>query len=357
MTKIEVQGHDRVWEFFRSAATRGRLPGTYLFVGPSGIGKRTFAEKLAQALLCTTGNPNHLEACGRCPSCVQVVAGTHPDLDRIGLPEGKSELPIRLFIGEDEKRMREGMCYNLSAKPFYGRRKVAIVDDVDALNTEGANAILKTLEEPPPGAVLILIGTSEQRQLPTIRSRCRIVRFSPLTQNEVENILLQNGFVESPEQATVGAVLGSGSVEEVLTWLDPTLSEFREQLLLRLAVGRIDQLEVSTFVQGFAAPKTKENVEKRRNLHLALDVAEMFYRELLRFLAGHAATQTDRTLERAVSDAARHWPQDVDAVVLCLERTIQAHSHIDANASPANIIDAWLDDLANILREGIPASR
>ena len=77
--------------------------------------------------------------------------------------------------------MREGLCHDIALKPFRGGRKIAIIDDADYLNQEGANCLLKTLEEPPEKSVIILIGTSQQRQLPTIRSRCQIVRFAPLS--------------------------------------------------------------------------------------------------------------------------------------------------------------------------------
>ena len=96
--------------------------------------------------------------------------------------------------------MREGLCYDIALKPYSGRRKVAIIDDADYLNKEGANCLLKTLEEPPPKSLLILIGTSEQRQLPTIRSRCQIVRFQPLPEQDVAELLLATGACEDAER-------------------------------------------------------------------------------------------------------------------------------------------------------------
>ena len=84
--------------------------------------------------------------------------------------------------------MREGLCHDISLKPYMGNRKVAIVDDADYLNAEGANSLLKTLEEPPPRSVLILVGTTPAKQLPTIRSRCRIIRFDPLPTETVAEL-------------------------------------------------------------------------------------------------------------------------------------------------------------------------
>jgi hypothetical protein len=175
-----LYGHDRAIEQFRRAVRRGRLASTFLLVGPDGVGKRTFALKLAQSLLCERTPEAELGGCGVCPACQQVAALTHPDVRLVAKPADRSFIPIELFIGDREHRLREGLCHDIALKPFRGGRKVAIIDDADCLNQEGANCLLKTLEEPPPRSVLMLIGTSEQRQLPTIRSRCQIVRFLPL---------------------------------------------------------------------------------------------------------------------------------------------------------------------------------
>ena len=129
MTWQGIRGHDELVQRFRIAAERGRLAGTFLFVGPAGIGKRSFALQLAQALLCETIPEQELAACGKCASCVQVAAGTHPDIELVSRPADKAFIPLELLLGDDEHRLRAGLCYNLSAKPFGGRRKIAIIDD------------------------------------------------------------------------------------------------------------------------------------------------------------------------------------------------------------------------------------
>ena len=115
-------------------------------------------------------------------------AGTHPDLEIVSKPADKRDIPLAAFIGEDDRRMKEGLCHRIGLKPFMGGRKVAIIDDADFLNPEGANALLKTLEEPPPRSVLILIGTTADKQLPTIRSRSQIIRFRPLPEDSVARL-------------------------------------------------------------------------------------------------------------------------------------------------------------------------
>ena len=98
-------------------------------------------------------------------ACLQVDALTNPDLQIVSKPRDRNFIPVERFIGDREHRMSEGLCHDISLKPHYGGRKIAIIDDADFLNQEGANCLLKTLEEPPPKSLLILIGTSEQRAI------------------------------------------------------------------------------------------------------------------------------------------------------------------------------------------------
>ena len=167
---------------FRRTLAADRLASTYLFVGPAGIGKKRFALALAKspAVPTTIGatirsNPAAIASRADCST-----AGNHPDLDVVGLPKDKSTLPLELFIGDKEHRNQDGLCHRISLRPFLGGRKVAIIDDADHFSQESANCLLKTLEEPPPRSLMILIGTSPSKQLPTIRSRSQVVRFQPL---------------------------------------------------------------------------------------------------------------------------------------------------------------------------------
>ncbi|TWT48563.1 DNA polymerase III subunit [Botrimarina hoheduenensis] len=216
-----IVGHDEPAERFRQTLRADRLASTYLFVGPEGIGKRSFALALARSLLCQSrslddsGPSDPLAACGACDSCRLIDAAGHPDLIEIAKPAGKSTLPLELFIGPPDRRHREGLCHDIALRPSVASRRVAIIDDVDALSVESANALLKTLEEPPPRSLLILVGTSLSRQLPTIRSRAQVVRFRPLSSAGVQQVLETLSSDEAGEPiadvATV-AELSRGSV-------------------------------------------------------------------------------------------------------------------------------------------------
>ena len=259
-----IHGHDDVVEQFRRAIARGRLASSFLFVGPSGIGKRTFALKLAQTLLCATRPEAAMDPCGECPSCVQAAAGSHPDLDRIGKPDGKSSIPLELLIGDAEHRRREGLCHNISLKPFFGRRKIAVIDDADDLNAEGANALLKTLEEPPPRSVLILIGTTPAKQLPTIRSRCQLIRFQPLSTESVAELLVSRELVADPAEARRLARHSEGSLQRAMELADADLWTFCGELHKRLAAPRPDGLGLAQAVAAFVDAAGKEAPARRR---------------------------------------------------------------------------------------------
>src|SRR5258708_7727820 len=162
MSWSRLVGHD-VWiAGFREVVRRGKLAHAYLFVGPPGIGKRTFAIELAKAYLCENPSAEPLTACDHCAGCRLVDAGTHPDLFLVAKPEDANELPIETM---------RGLCGDFTLKTARGRGKIAILEGADDLNDASANCFLKTLEEPPPRSMFILIGTDVERQLPTIRSR------------------------------------------------------------------------------------------------------------------------------------------------------------------------------------------
>jgi DNA polymerase-3 subunit delta' len=340
-----IEGHDQIVDRFRTALARGRLASTFLFVGPLGIGKRMFAVALAKSLLCERRDEALLDACGACPSCIQVDAETHPDVHILGLPEGKSSIPISLLIGEDEMRMREGLCYDISLKPFSGKRKIAIIDDADYLNTAAvANCLLKTLEEPPPRSVIILVGTSASKQLPTIRSRCQIVRFEPLPHDAVERVLLAKQLVSNPEEARRLAQFSEGSVTRALELADPDLWQFREELLRQLARRPLPSVAVAQSVVAFVDAAGKEAPPRRARARLIIGFAVDFYRSLLRRQTG-LADNGDADLARHASAALKAGQSDPEETATRIERSLEALAHIDRNANQATLLEAWLDDL------------
>jgi DNA polymerase III subunit delta' len=160
-------GHAARWAQVVAAHAAGRLAHALLLAGPRGAGKSQFAEALATWLLCESAAAPR--PCGNCRSCVQLVAGVHPNRMRLAPAEDKRDIAI------DDIR---DLLDRLHLSSHYGQAKVAIVDPADALNAAGANALLKTIEEPPPNTHVLLVA-ERWRSLPaTLRSRCQILRFA-----------------------------------------------------------------------------------------------------------------------------------------------------------------------------------
>lgn len=136
MTWCGVEGHDAVVAQFRRSLQQQRLASSFLFLGPSGVGKRLFATRLAQGLLCDQRDAVKLDPCLSCPACLQIVANNHPDVDQVSRPAGKSSIPLELFVGDREHRTQEGLCHRLAPKPASGKRRIAIIDDADHLSVE-----------------------------------------------------------------------------------------------------------------------------------------------------------------------------------------------------------------------------
>jgi len=337
-----VRGHDRVVDELRGCLAQGRFPHALLFVGPEGVGKRTLARKLAQALLCDRAPEAALDPCEACPACLQVQAGTHPDLIQIARPEDKHELPIKVI---------RDLCLDLGLKPMHGTRRVALVDDADDLNDEAANAFLKTLEEPPPGSVLILIGTSAEVQLDTIVSRCRVVRFDPLPEAELAAVLTEQGVTPDPAEASRLAKLGEGSVSRARGLAEPELENFRRAMIDGLADPRgFDPASLASRLAAFIKEAGKESVDQRGRARLLVGELARFFRGLLWQTAGLLPPGPDPNDRRAAAAlAARLEPEDV---FLLADRCLEADHHIQRKAYMPLILDALTRDLARVINGG-----
>jgi len=334
-----VRGHDRIVESLRRSLGQGRFPHALFFAGPEGIGKRTFARRLAQALLCETRGDGELDACGVCPGCLQVAGGTHPDLIEEGCPEDKHELPIKVI---------RDLCDWFALKPARGRRKVAIVDDADDLNEEASNAFLKTLEEPPPGAVLILIGTSPEIQLETVISRCQVVRFHPLPENEIAALLLEQGITSDPAEAASMASLSEGSVARALGLTDASLQQFRRGLIDELAGDHGFQApELAHRLLAFIKQAGKESVDQRRRASLLIGELARFFRGVLWGTAGLVAPCPDPADRQAAHNlAGRLEPEDV---LILAGRCVEADYQVQRKLYVPLILESLMHDLGKVI--------
>jgi DNA polymerase-3 subunit delta' len=336
MTWQRVYGHDALVDGFRRVLQRGRLAHAYLFVGPAGVGKHLFATELARALLCERP-PRLLQACDQCPACVQIDAGTHPDFLAAARPPDVLEFPIDL--------MRE-VCASFALRSARGKGKVVIIDDADDLNEESANCFLKTLEEPPPRSVLILIGSAAQRQLPTIVSRCQVMRFAPLPAELVRKVLTEKGVTEPALRERLVRLCG-GSPGLALALAEPSLWKFRECLLAGLLARPIDSVELGKAWTAFNDEAGKESSAQRRRAQLVLRLVIDMLADAL------AVNQGGEPRRTAGEDAGlvRHLGEqtDPDLLLAALDRCLEADAQIDRRVQLVLVLEALLDALAQKL--------
>jgi DNA polymerase-3 subunit delta' len=341
MSWQRVRGHDALVQAFDRVVRQGRLAHAYLFTGPPGVGKRLFAHELARALLCEAPPGARLEACDRCAACAQVEAGTHPDFFAAGRPEDSHELPIEV--------VRE-LGRSFALKAARGRGKVAVLDDADDLNDAAANCLLKTLEEPPPGSLLVLIGTSPDRQLPTIVSRCQVVRFAPLTHALVAELLRAQG-VDDPALVARLARSSGGSPGQALALADPALWDFRRALLEGLTRPRLDSVALAQAWTRFVEEAGKESAAQRRRAALVLRLLLEFLSDALRLRTGGTPLTTDPDDLRALHELVQRT--DPDRLLEMLERCLEGDAQIDRRVQLVLVVEALLDALARPATEPV----
>ncbi len=210
----EIVGHKQSIQILSKAVSSGRVAHAYLFAGPAGVGKETTAMSFARALLCSHAAGG--DACGICRGCRLLGSGNHPDFHLVA-PDG---LSIKI---EQVREILRRVSYNA----YRGGRKVFLIRQADLMTREAANCILKTLEEPPAGAVFILLSARPQALLPTIHSRCQIIYFNAIPAPDLTRGLVGlKGLAE--EEARLYAALSGGSMGRALSYASGALMADRD---------------------------------------------------------------------------------------------------------------------------------
>ena len=283
-----------------------------------------------------------LDACDQCDACLLVDAGTHPDLFLVCRPEEKNEMPIEAM---------KDFCRDFSFKPARGHGKVGIIDDADDFNEESANCFLKTLEEPPPGALLILIGTSLDRQLMTIKSRCHMVRFAPLPDAELRTLLEKQADI-APALLDRVVRVAAGSPGQALALADESLWNFRRDLLKGLVQTKVESVALGRKFVEFAEEAGKEGSLQRRRAAQALALLIASFTDVLRVQAG-AAPRSAEAAELPLLEALANRAQ-ADKILALLERCLETETHTSRYVQLSLVLEGLLDALGQMLDQPGP---
>jgi DNA polymerase-3 subunit delta' len=286
----QLTGNERVKGALKRMLATGRLPGALLFTGEEGIGKRLFALEIARALNCRS--PKDHEACGVCSSCTrtmklnypqrddaeewtQIIWTDHPDV-------GLVVAPRRVLRVEQMRQIEKEANF----RPFEGKARVFLIDEADKFNDASANALLKVLEEPPRTSHLILITARPAMLLPTILSRCQMIRFSPLTPDEIERHLVKNTEVDA-KTARLRARAAGGSIGRALSGDFVTFTSQRKAMLKVLNALAIsdDRAALLRSAEQLNEAQYKEEFEER------LDVLETLIRDAWMLSLGVESTR------------------------------------------------------------------
>ncbi|MBI4332297.1 MAG: DNA polymerase III subunit delta' [Chloroflexi bacterium] len=325
-----VIGHSKAVALLDRARRENRLAHAYLLVGPGGVGKRTMALNLAQALNCTgTESP-----CGGCRSCQRIKSGKHADVRILSREEPRSEDGSpRKEIGIDAVKHLQNEA---SLPPFEGRRKVFVIDGADYLSPAAANCLLKTLEEPPAGVVILLLTAREDRLLPTVVSRCQRVELLPLPAALLESLLRERGL--SPEQAKVLARLSRGCPGWALT--AAASPQFLEQHGRQL--DELAGLERAGLDRRFAlaARMAGDFSKQREKVEAALELCQGWWRDLLLVKGGLVdyVANVDR-LEPLQAGAGAYTEAEIRDAITALR---EARRQLEWNANPRLVLEALM---------------
>ncbi len=330
-TDWPIIGHRAAVDMLRRSIERGQVAHAYLFAGPEGVGKRTLARIFAQALVCSDETGPH--PCGVCSACRRAVRDIHPDIVTVSLEqqaagETRDSKNTRISI-ETIRELRS----NLSLRPLEADWRVAILEDVDDFSFSAYDALLKTLEEPPPFVVLLLIATELDAIPETIRSRCRPVQLEPLSRAEVAAALVGRGVDDELATMIAGITRGRIGNAIVLAADDAALAARRATIEsgIEMVENPIVAIgEVRRMADGYRRGQ-------RARVEGELDALLGIWRDLLLVAAGCSDQVVNVDFAERLGRLAQQWT--LDRISAGVQATNQALSDLSINVQPRLALD------------------
>jgi len=317
----------------QAAMRADRVAHAYLLVGPKGVGRLQLARELARALLCGDGAVAS-DSCGVCKDCTLFDRGRHPDYVEIGVPEGKQELPIDLV-----RHLQD----SASIKPLQAARRVFVLREVERMNAEAANCLLKTLEEPPGACVIILVATTLRDLPPTLVSRCRVVRLRSLPPQRVCELLEAEGTAR--EDAWWLARRSWGSPGLARAFRDTDLHGFNRELVGALAGLKVaDNFHLSDWLEAEASRRANSRPAARLTLQELLECVAVFYRDLAVLAAGAEGVPLHNSALGSTSQ--RPSAEQLSTIIERAEAVLETIERVGANANRQLALDDLFTRLA-----------
>jgi DNA polymerase-3 subunit delta' len=336
MRLADVLGHAQPRALLLRAVIARSVPQSLLFDGPEGVGKRTTALALAAAINCQQPDVDS-DACGTCSSCRRIARAQHPDIVAL-VPNEKGTITVE---------MAREIIGQASYRPFEARRRVVIIDDADALQPSAQNALLKTLEEPPPSSMFVLVTSRPDSLLETVRSRCPRVRFGRLGPTDLADVLVRHCGVKAAAAPGLAAV-GDGSVSRAMAQDTGELVDARDAALALLhgLAGRPPVAARLRLAQQLAeVPKKRGAGTDRDVLARRLEALALLVRDLGVVSAPSGGSSTpvaalaNPDLGRDLTGLARHF--DTTRVLGAFSMVEQARRSLERYQS-AKVVADWL---------------
>ena len=266
MSFANIKGQDRAVAYLKASLKNNRLSNAYIFCGPDGVGKFLTAMNFAKTVICA--NAVSHESCDICPSCKKIDSFTHPDVFVLR-PQNEGRQAQGLYpertrgIKIDDIRR---LIKDIYLKPFEAKKKVYIIEEAQSMKHEAANALLKTLEEPPTDSMLILITDNLKALFQTIVSRSQVIRFYPLKPAQIKEVLIREAALDETK-ASVLSRLSSGRLGKALAYTDEDIFQKRSSL-------------INSVLKGSDAGLFFDDVPKEK-IRLYLDILLAWFKDVL----------------------------------------------------------------------------
>ena len=268
MAFSDILAQDHITNHFRKTITTNHLSHAYIFTGQDGIGKTLLAREFSKAILCSEKED---DSCNSCNNCVRIENSNHPDVHWIEIEEKAKFLKI--------DNIRD-LQHSVKLSPLESSYKIFIIKDADRMNEEASNCLLKTLEEPPPNTIIILIANSLTPVKETIKSRCQIIRFHPIPAHIIEDQLLRRFDTDTSKVGWISR-FSSGSLGNAFELLEDNFYEKNTDIVNRISVSDIDNLFLAEEVIETYLSPSETLEEKRHSLRRILNCILQFYRDIL----------------------------------------------------------------------------